>query len=408
MAERQNDLFGNGTADSAAQGLSDEEKLDWIRLIRTESIGPATFHDLLTHFGSAAAAIEALPGLSQRGGLREPRQAVSREAAEAEWEAAERGGAQILAIPDTGYPPLLRHIHAPPPILFVRGTAALAAERTVAIVGSRHASAIGRQLTCNMAEDFGRAGITVVSGLARGIDTTAHQASLATGTVAVIAGGIDMVYPPENGALHEAIAQNGLLLCENPPGAVPRGQDFPRRNRIISGISSGVVVIEAAKKSGSLITARLASEQGRDVFAVPGHPLDPRAAGTNGLIRNGAHLTTSADDVIAELFSSLSMQQDCSSNGFRNPVSYYTARNASTASESAVQQIVLDALSYTPVHPDVLLRQTGLSSRSLTVALLELDLAGRIERHSNEYISLRAEQIEAGEAPESSHSASLS
>lgn len=404
---RQSDLFGNDGAELATQALSDEEKLDWIRLIRTESIGPATFHDLLTHFGSAAAAIEALPGLSMRGGLREPRQIVSRATAEAEWDAAERAGAQIIAIPDTTYPPLLRHIHAPPPILFVRGKTALAAERTVAIVGSRHASAIGRQLACNMAKDFGRAGITVASGLARGIDTAAHRASLATGTVAVIAGGIDMVYPPENAALHEAIADKGLLLCENPPGAVPRGQDFPRRNRIISGISSGVVVVEAAKKSGSLITARLAGEQGRDVFAVPGHPLDPRAAGTNGLIRNGAHLATSADDVITELFSGLSMQPVDSGNGFRNPVSDYTAGNASATKDEAVQQIVLDSLSYTPVHPDVLLRQTGLSLRSLTVALLELDLAGRIERHSNEYISLKAERIETDGLLHSSHATPL-
>lgn len=407
MTGRQNDLFGNDSTELATQSLSDEEKLDWIRLIRTDSIGPATFHDLLTHFGTAAAAIDALPGLSLRGGLREPRQVVSRAAAKAEWEAAERVGAQILAMPDPGYPPLLRHIHAPPPILFVRGKPVLTTERTVAIVGSRHASAIGRQLACNMAEEFGRAGITVASGLARGIDTAAHQAALPTGTVAIIAGGIDMIYPPENAALHEAIAEKGLLLCENPPGAVPRGQDFPRRNRIISGISSGVIVVEAAKKSGSLITARLAGEQGRDVFAVPGHPLDPRAAGTNGLIRNGAHLTTSADDVMTELFSGLAMQPTSFNNGFRNPFSDYTACNASATSEEAAQKIVLDALSYTPVHPDVLLRQTGLSSRSLTVALLELDLAGYIERHSNEYISLKADRIGIGESPQSGCATSL-
>jgi DNA processing protein len=395
LAEQQSDLFGLGGADIAAGCLSDEDKLDWIRLIRTPSIGPATFHELLGHFGTAAAAIDALPGLSMRGGMREPRQVASRAMAQAEWDAAECAGAQILAIPDKDYPPLLRHIHAPPPILFARGDTALAAGRTVAIVGSRHASAIGRQLACNMAEDLGRAEIAVVSGLARGIDTAAHQASLATGTVAVIAGGIDMIYPPENAGLHEAIAQNGLLLCENPPGAVPRGQDFPRRNRIISGVSSGVVVVEAAKKSGSLITARLAGEQGRDVFAVPGHPLDPRAAGTNGLIRNGAHLTTCADDVIAELFTGLNLRPPQQGNGFRNPLSGYETAAASAASDEAVQRTVLDALSYTPVHPDVLLRQTGLSSRSLTIALLELDLAGRIERHSNEYISLRAGRFEA-------------
>ncbi|MBX2806699.1 MAG: DNA-processing protein DprA [Hyphomicrobiales bacterium] len=382
-----------------SQILNYEERLDWIRLIRTENVGPATFHELLAHFGSAAAAIEALPSLGRRGGSRAPQQVVPRATAEVEWDAAERVGAKILSIPDAGYPPLLRQIHAPPPILFARGDTALASKRTVAIVGSRHASAIGRQLAANMAGDFGRAGITVVSGLARGIDTSAHKASIDTGTIAVIAGGINMIYPPENAALHEIIAEQGLLLCENPPGSTPRGQDFPRRNRIISGVSSGVVVVEAAKKSGSLITARLAGEQGRDVFAIPGHPLDPRAAGTNGLIRNGAYLATSADDVMTELFGTPQMSPQYGGTGFYNPSSSYVVTTGAPASDDELRQQVLEALSYTPVHPDILLRQTGLSSRSLAVAILELDLAGLIERHSNEHISLRADQFETDAAP---------
>jgi DNA protecting protein DprA len=215
--------------------------------------------------------------------------------------AAQRAGMRIVALPEPDYPPLLKHIDTPPPILYMKGDASLAARKCVAIVGSRSASGAGRQFAAALARDLGAAGVTVVSGLARGIDTAAHEAALTGGTIAVVAGGVDMIYPPENAALHAELCERGLIVSECPLGYSPRGQDFPRRNRIISGLSLGVVVVEAARQSGSLITARLALEQNRDVFAVPGHPLDPRASGTNNLIRSGARLITCADDVLSEL-----------------------------------------------------------------------------------------------------------
>ena len=311
------------------------------------------------------------------------------EQAERELEACEKAGAQILSFPEAGYPPLLKHIPAPPPLLYAKGDPGLAAQNTIAIVGSRNASAVGRKFTAELARDLGSAGAVVVSGLARGIDTAAHEVALQTGTIGVIAGGIDFVYPPENAALHEAIAERGLLLTECPPGFSPRGQDFPRRNRIISGVSSGVVVIEAAKKSGSLITARQALEQGREVFAVPGHPLDPRASGTNSLIKAGAHVVACADDVLSELFGHYGEIRRCTRPSLPPEPPLTPQRNALEEPTADSNEAVLAAVSFTPIHPDALLRQTGLSPRSLAVALLRLDLAGRIERHSDQRVSLK-------------------
>lgn len=281
--------------------LTDDEKLHWLRLIRTENVGPVTFHQLLAHLGSARAALEAIPSLRQRGGMRMPGLICSEREATREMNAARRAGMRIVALPEPDYPPLLKHIDTPPPILYMKGDASLAARKCVAIVGSRSASGAGRQFAAALARDLGAAGVTVVSGLARGIDTAAHEAALTGGTIAVVAGGVDVIYPPENAALHAELCERGLIVSECPLGYSPRGQDFPRRNRIISGLSLGVVVVEAARQSGSLITARLALEQNRDVFAVPGHPLDPRASGTNNLIRSGARLITCADDVLSEL-----------------------------------------------------------------------------------------------------------
>lgn len=375
--------------------LADEDKLDWIRLIRTENVGPITFRDLLAHFGTARAALDAVPDLRRRGGLRQPGPARARDLAMREWEAAEAAGARILASPEADYPRLLKHIAGAPPILFARGRPDLAAGKTVAIVGSRGASAAGRHFAATLARDLGRADIVVASGLARGIDTAAHEAALLTGTIAVVAGGIDVIYPPENAALHEAIAQNGLLLSECPPGFAPRGQDFPRRNRIISGVSSGVVVVEAAQKSGSLITARMALEQNREVFAVPGHPLDPRALGTNRLIKSGAHLVTAAEDIVGELFSAFRRPSRLEEPG--PPAAWVASPPARGTEDPSAEdrEALLAALSFAPIHPDMLLRMSGLSPRKLTVALLELDLAGRIERHDNECVSLRPEPAQA-------------
>ena len=266
--------------------LDDRQRLACLRLIRSENIGPATFRDLVNHFGGAHAALEALPGLNAKAGRPHARICPASRA-ESELEAAARVGAQALFTIEPGYPPALAAVEPPPPLLYVQGQRDLLRRPMVAIVGSRNGSAAGQKLAGMLAADLGRAGFVVVSGLARGIDAAAHAAALSTGTIAVIAGGIGNVYPPENVDLQARIAAEGVVVSENPPGFVPRAQDFPRRNRLISGMSLGIVIVEAARRSGSLITARFAREQSREVFAVPGHPLDPRAEGTNGLIKQG-------------------------------------------------------------------------------------------------------------------------
>ena len=281
--------------------LSEEQRLDWLRLIRTDNIGPRTFRDLINHYGGARAALAALPALARRGGASAPARICSREDAEAELKAARARGVEFVALGEPDYPPRLQMIDDAPPLLAVRGKLAVLTHPLVAIVGSRNASAAGVKFAERLARDLGAAGFGTVSGLARGIDAAAHRASLATGTVAVLAGGHDRVYPPEHGDLLEAILAEGAAVSEMPLAWEPRARDFPRRNRLISGLSVGVVIVEAARRSGSLITARLAGEQGREVFAVPGSPLDPRAEGTNGLLKQGATLVTEAADVIAVL-----------------------------------------------------------------------------------------------------------
>lgn len=369
--------------------LTDSEKRDWVRLIRTENIGPITFHQLIAHFGAAGAALDAIPELRRRGGGHRPGRVCSVRDAEREMRAAEKAGVVIAALPEAAYPPMLRHIDAPPPLVHMKGDPEHAARATVAIVGSRSASAAGRQFANSLARDLGESGITVASGLARGIDTAAHHGALPTGTIAVLAGGADVVYPPENAELHSAIAEGGLILSESPLGFLPRGQDFPRRNRLISGISLGVVVVEAAQRSGSLITARMALEQNREVFAVPGHPLDPRAIGTNELIKSGACLVTAAQDIL-----------DALAPAYLRPVELAERHQAaapdclgSTPPETDLQSrerlLVVEALGVTPVSADILVRNTGLSPRQIAMALLELDLAGRLERHGPNGVSLR-------------------
>lgn len=280
--------------------LSDAQRLDWLRLIRTEGVGPRTFRKLLNHFGGAGEALANLPDLARSRRVAVPRIATVADV-ERELEAAGRIGVRHIATGEAGYPAALAAIDDAPPLLAVRGHEAALAAPGVAIVGSRNASAAGQQMARTLAADLGRAGYTVVSGLARGIDARAHEASLDTGTVAVLAGGHDRVYPAEHEALLARIIERGVAVSEMPMGWEPRGRDFPRRNRLVSGLSLGVVLVEAARRSGSLITARFALEQGRDVFAVPGSPLDPRAEGTNDLIRQGATLVTQAEDVIAVL-----------------------------------------------------------------------------------------------------------
>ncbi len=281
--------------------LSDDERLDWLRLIRSDNVGPRTFDWLLRQYGDARSAIEALPELSRRGGASRAFRVFPRPDAEREMAAAKKLGVAFVGIREAAYPPRLAAIDDAPPLLAVRGNAATLIRPMVALVGSRNASAAGLKFAERLARELGDAGLVIASGLARGIDAAAHQASLATGTVAVLAGGHDRIYPEQHVDLLDSILPEGAAISEMPFGWEPRAQDFPRRNRLISGLSLGVVIVEAAKRSGSLITARLALEQGREVFAVPGSPIDPRAEGTNGLLKQGATLVTEAADVLAVL-----------------------------------------------------------------------------------------------------------
>ena len=269
--------------------LSDRQRLNWLRLIRTDNVGPATFRDLVNRFGSAEAALARLPELVRAGGAARPPKVCSVEEAQGELDGIARAGARLVALGEVDYPPLLRMMDQPPPLVTVLGEPAVFALPPVAIVGARNASLSGIKIARSVAAELGREGYAVVSGLARGIDAAAHEGSLSTGTVAVLAGGIDRPYPPENAELYRAIASSaGAVVTEMPLGWEPRARDFPRRNRIIAGLSHGLLVVEAAMRSGSLISARLAGEMGRLVFAVPGSPLDPRSAGTNGLLKDGA------------------------------------------------------------------------------------------------------------------------
>jgi DNA processing protein len=355
--------------------------MDWLRLIRAENIGPITFYQLLQRFGSATAAIEALPELARRGGRSGALRVPTRADALKEMAAVERAGARLIAWGEPNYPPALAAIEDAPPLLSARGNFQLAERRAIAIVGARNASANGKRFARDIALQLGQHDFVVVSGLARGIDAAAHEGALATGTVAVLATGIDQVYPEENRALHAAIAERGLLLAEQPIGTEPHARNFPRRNRIISGIAMGVLVVEAAFKSGSLITARLALEQGRDVFAVPGSPLDPRCRGTNDLIRRGAKLTESADDILGELAPGLQLPTRAA----------FLDEPAVAPGESDLdraRRTVLEQLSPTPVPVDELVRGTGLPAALVAAVLLEFTLAGRLDRQAGNRVAL--------------------
>ena len=278
--------------------LTDEQRIDWLRLIRSQNVGPRTFRSLINHFGGARAALEALPGLARRGGAASPK-ICSRADAEREIEAASRRGIALVAMGEADYPQRLAMIDDAPPLLSLRGNAAVLTTPVIAIVGSRNASAAGIKITQILVAGLSEAGFAIASGLARGIDAAAHRTSAQSGSIAVLAGGQDKIYPAEHESLLESLLPSGAAISEMPLGWEPRARDFPRRNRLISGLALGVVIVEAAKRSGSLITARLAAEQGREVFAVPGSPLDPRAEGTNGLIKQGATPVTEAADIIS-------------------------------------------------------------------------------------------------------------
>lgn len=371
--------------------LADAERLDWLRLIRSENVGPITCRQLLARFGSAAAALDAIPDLARRGGRRRPIKVAPRAEAEREIAALDALGARLIALSEPDYPEALAALDDAPPLIAVLGNPNLLRRPAVAIVGARNASLNGRKLARAIAADLGAAGYVVVSGLARGIDAAAHAGALETGTTAMLAGGVDIVYPKENRDLYDQIAARGVLISEMPPGTVPQARHFPRRNRLVSGAALGVLVIEAARRSGSLITARLAAEQGREVFAIPGSPLDPRHQGTNDLIRDGAVLTRDARDVVDVLSG---MTRPTLADGGGGPTAPAApAPSLDQAAVDAARAVLLELVGPSPVTVDELVRECQLSPAIVSMALLELDLGGRLARHPGNRVSLLIQAI---------------
>ena len=395
--------------------LTDAQRFDWLRLIRCENVGPRTFRALLNSYGGAHAALRALPDLARRGGARSVRIPSVAEI-EQEFEAARRIGARFIALGEADYPQLLRQIDSAPPIIALRGDAEIPRRSCVAIVGSRNASAAALTFADRLARAIGAAGYAVASGLARGVDQRAHAASLETGTIAVLAGGHAKPYPPEAAPLLERIAAQGAVVSEMPIEWEPRGRDFPRRNRLVSGLSLGVVIVEASRGSGSLITARFAAEQGRAVFAVPGSPLDPRAEGANELIRNGATICTKAEDVLIELEP---MRERGAPTTFGDeagepgeplwgelilpgveveaaprvePGSQFDEPSAPSIDSGngadATRARVIALLGPSPTPIDDLVRSAQASIRDVRIVLLELELAGRLEYSGGNRVAL--------------------
>lgn len=375
---------------------TEDELLAALRLARSAEIGPVTFRNLIDRFGSACAAIEELPAISRTNGrASQIRLAPAKDAAR-ELEQAQDLGIRFLIHRNDDYPPLLAQCDGAPAVLAVRGTLAVLGSPAVAIVGARNASANGRKLAEALAAGLGARDYVVVSGLARGVDAAAHKGSLATGTIAVLAGGVDQVYPEEHRDLYEQIVANGCVLSEMPLGHVARSQDFPRRNRIIAGISLGTIVVEAAERSGSLITARLAGEMGREVFAVPGSPLDERCRGTNRLLKDGAVLTETVDDVIANLPSEpriarLRTAAQPTLNFMGSPRSDAPRPVNQAPAGNILASRVVELLGFNPVPIDDLVRQTGATASEVQAVLFDLEIEGFILRHPGQAVS-RASQ----------------
>ncbi len=369
--------------------LTSKQKIDWLRLYRTENIGPVTFRKLINRFGSASNALDALPHLSAHGGRIKPLKAPSIGEIEDEIASLEKIDARLVTAFDAEYPELLRHIDQSPPVFSIMGGSKnLSLDKTLALVGARNGSAAGKRMTSLLADELSEAGFIIVSGLARGIDSAAHKASIKNGTIAVLAGGLNNIYPSENISLAREIVENGgALISEMPLSYEPRAKDFPRRNRIISGISLGVIVIEAAKRSGSLITARFALEQNREVFAVPGSPLDQRSSGANHLIQQGARLISSAQDVIEQLEIASPPQK----NLFEEEEFFisYDEKPTNSEPDEDDRTRLISALSITPISVDELILQSNIAASSVQTILLELDIAGRIEWASGQLVSLK-------------------
>jgi len=368
--------------------LSEGEKLAWLRLSRTDNIGPITFYRLVETYGSASKALEVLPELSKRGGRKKPLAPAHERDVEKEYKALSKLKGRIITAACEDYPLALAATSDAPPIISVLGNSDLMNRSCIAMVGARNASLNGKKFAEKLSRELGAAGQMIVSGLARGIDTAAHQGALQTGTITVVAGGIDVIYPEENAGLYEKIKNEGLIIAESKLGQKPFAQSFPRRNRIVSGLSKGVIVVEATMRSGSLITARLAGEQGRDVYAVPGHPFDPRAQGPNHLIRDGATLVRYAKDVLEVMsnFSGTTLREP----EFAEQAFISEAFEPIEPPENA-QGMIISHLSFTPLPVDELIRTCQLTIPVVQTVLLDLELAGRIQRHAGNRISLLEE-----------------
>lgn len=357
--------------------------MDWLQLSRSENVGPLTFHHLLKQYKTPRNALKALPELASRGGLKRPLHIVSRVVVEKELTLTHDQGAEILTFQHPLYPPLLRYIDSAPPVLTVKGRLDLLQQPTFGIVGARNASAMGKKMAHQFAKALGQRGWVIASGLARGIDAAAHQGSLQQGTIAVLAGGLDQIYPQENEALYNRIGEDGVLLAESAFGVQPQALLFPRRNRIISGLSRCILIVEAALKSGSLITARYALEQGRDVFAIPGHPLDPRARGCNQLIKNGAVLVETIEDIEQDISPSplLNLKEE------KEPLK---GKIEPPCSPSA-RALIKENLSYVPISVDELIRECQLQATDVWIVLLEMEIAGCLERLPGGRVALKEE-----------------
>jgi DNA processing protein len=363
------------------------DTIDWLRLARSSHVGPHTFYKLLTRFGSARTALEALPEMAKRGGMNGKIKICTVAAAEQEMEAHTKIGAVLISRDDPRYPPRLVHVDDAPPLISVLGRIELLSKRAVGVIGARNASLNGQRFAEHISRELGQNGLMVISGLARGIDAAAHRGALSSGTLAALGGGVDVIYPRENKRIYEEIRERGVLVSELPPGTRPKARHFPRRNRIISGVSRGVIVVEAAPRSGSLITARLALEQGREVFAVPGSAMDPRARGTNELIRQGAYLTESVEDVLEVI----GIDRNIRLNSLPDLPDQQLEKSPDEPDNQDTddaRQLIENWIGPIPTHMDAVMRQSELPPAALNEALLELELAGRLARHPGNMISI--------------------
>lgn len=368
---------------------TEDDRVSWLRLLRSRRVGPSTFYRLMHQHGNAAAALDALPEVAKAAGVKTYTPCPA-EVALAEMRQAQQLGASMLCVGMGEYPAAVLDISDPPPILWAQGDISLLRRNQIALVGARNASSLGTRMAKALATDLSKAGYVIVSGLARGIDTAAHLASLDAGTIAVMAGGVDVIYPSENMHLGERIGREGLLISEQPMGAAPQARHFPRRNRLISALSQAVVVVEAAAKSGSLITARDALDQGREVLAVPGHPFDARSGGSNILIRDGATLVRNADDVI-EALSPIVPTDNCPEQvEFDIPAAPDHRPKRTLQETAALHRQILDKLGPNPLAEDQLIRDLGTSARQMAPALTELELTGAVTRHPGGLLSRSA------------------